>query len=73
LEVWLFYKRDHLSLRTNSYGDSMAASIQKALAAFAAQSNEWKRGIQGTSKFVGLSKSEQRTLALMLSGVPPWI
>jgi hypothetical protein len=37
LEVWLFYKRDHLSLRTNSHSDSMAASIQKALAAFAAQ------------------------------------
>jgi hypothetical protein len=29
----------------DSHGDSMAVSIRKALAAFGAQSKEWKRGI----------------------------
>ncbi len=70
LEIWLLHKRDHLSLRQlarrfhSSVDSKSISSIRRAIER--AEKKHW-----GTSKFVGLSKSGQRTLALMLSGVPP--
>ena len=70
LEIWLLYRRDHLSLRQlarrfhGSVDSKSISSVRRAIER--AEKKHW-----GTSKFVGLSKSGQRTLALMLSGVPP--
>ena len=72
LEIWLFYKRDHLSLRQlarrfhGSIDSKSISSVRRAI-------ERVEKRNPGTPKFVGLSKSEQRTLALMLSGVPPGI
>jgi len=68
LEIWLLHKRDQLSLRQLSrrfYGctDSRAVSrIRRSV-------ERVERRHPGTSKFVGPSKSEQRILNLLLSGV----
>jgi hypothetical protein len=74
LEIWLLHKRDHnhLSLRQlarrfhGSIDSKSVSSVRRAI-------ERVEKRNPGTSKFVGLSKSEQRTLALMLSGVPPGI
>jgi len=70
LEIWLLHKRDHLSLRQLArrfQGSIDSKSISRVRRAIErAEKKHW-----GTSKFVGLSKSSQRTLALMLTGVPP--
>ena len=70
LEIWLLKRRDHLSLRQLArryHGSVDSKSISSARRAIErAEKKHW-----GTSKFVGLSKNARRTLALMLSGVPP--
>jgi len=70
LEIWLLHERDDLSLRQLArrfQGSVDSKSISRVRRAIErVEKKHW-----GTSKFVGLSKSGQRTLALMLSGVPP--
>jgi hypothetical protein len=72
LEIWLLYKRDELSLRQlarrfhGSIDSKSISSVRRSI-------ERVEKRNPGTSKFVGLSKSEQRTVALMLSGVPPGI
>jgi hypothetical protein len=72
LEIWLLDKRDHLSLRQlarrfhGSIDSKSISSVRRSI-------ERVEKRNPGTSKFVGLSKSEQRTVALMLSGVPPGI
>ena len=71
LEIWLLHKRDHnhLSLRQlarrfhGSIDSKSVSSVRRAI-------ERVEKRNPGTSKFVGLSKSEQRGLALMLFGVP---
>jgi hypothetical protein len=71
LEIWLLHKRDHnhLSLRQlarrfhGSIDSKSVSSVRRAI-------ERVEKRNPGTSKFVGLSKSEQRALALMLFGVP---
>jgi hypothetical protein len=69
LEIWLLHKRDGLSLRQlarrfhGSIDSKSVSSVRRAIER--AEKKHW-----GTSKFVGLSRSDQRKLALMLSGVP---
>ncbi len=69
LEIWLLNGRDHLSLRQLArrfHGSVDSKSISSGRRAIErAEKKHW-----GTSKFVGLSKSAQRTLASMLSRVP---
>jgi hypothetical protein len=72
LEIWLLDKRDELSLRQlarrfhGSIDSKSISSVRRSI-------ERVEKRNPGTSKFVGLSKSEQRTVALLLSGVPPGI
>jgi len=72
LEIWLLYKRDELSLRQlarrfhGSIDSKSISSVRRSI-------ERVEKRNPGTSKFVGLSKSEQRTVALLLLGVPPGI
>lgn len=69
LEIWLLNRRDHLSLRQlarrfhGSVDSKSISSVRRAIERV--EKKHW-----GTSKFVGLSKSAQRTLASILSGLP---
>jgi hypothetical protein len=70
LEIWLLRKRDRLSLRQLArrfYGSIDAKSISGVRRAI----ERAEKKHYGTSRFVGVSKSTQRTLAWMLLGVPP--
>jgi len=71
LEIWLLHKRyhNHLSLRQlarrfhGSIDSKSVSSVRRAI-------ERAEKRHPGTSKFVGLSKSEQRALALLLFGAP---
>jgi hypothetical protein len=72
LEIWLLHKRDQLSLRQlarrfhGSIDSKSVSSVRRAI-------ERVEKRNPGTSKFAGLSKSEQRAVALLLLGVPPAI
>ena len=72
LEIWLLHKRDHMSLRQLArrfHGSTDSKSISSVRRAI----ERVEKRNPGTSKFAGLSKSEQRSVALLLLGVPPGI
>jgi hypothetical protein len=70
LEVWLLHKRDHLSLRQLArrfHGSVDSKSISRVRRAI----ERAEKKHYGTPKFVGISKSAQQILGLILCGGTP--
>jgi len=71
LEIWLLHKRDHNHLSLRQLARRFHGSIDsKSISSVRRAIERVEKRNPGTSKFVGLSKSEQRALALLLFGAP---